>query len=106
MDTPVDVVGYPGNWLLLSCEHVVSLPEAGVLWLEQDVVEQIVSGSNKQTLLNGSLLFYNLSSADEGVYICQASNPSIQEFRRVSYSLSLAPTLPGTARYVLIYVYL
>lgn len=91
VNTPVDVVGYESSWLLLSCDHVISLPQATVLWLEEDLIERPVTGSDSlETLLNGSLLFSNLSSANEAMYICHASNPSTQEFRRVVYNLTVS----------------
>ena len=91
VDTPVDVVGYESNWLMLSCDHVISLPQATVLWLKEDLIERFISGSDSlEILLNGSLLFLDLSSADEALYICIASNPSTQEFRQVVYNLTIS----------------
>ena len=87
----MDVVGYESSWLLLSCDHVLSLPQATVLWLKEDLIERLITGSDSlEILLNGSLLFSDLSSADEAMYICLASNPSTLEFRRVVYNLTIS----------------
>ncbi|KAI6646377.1 Immunoglobulin superfamily protein [Oopsacas minuta] len=96
VDVPVDVVGSLGNWLLLSCEHVLSLPSADILWLEEDLFESPVTLTDSiEYLHNGSLLFSNLSLTDTGVYICLASNNYIQEFRRVTYNLTVSTGLSG-----------